>query len=289
MSVSQKPLNILNRSSTPTVHAIKRRYFFIGGVIAFLMIFTYVWVYIFYPFADLTNLLILDGLTALSSLMCAVLLTRTARFFQRGELPRLIWVCYAACIWLWALAEIVWGYYNITVGEVPSFTIADAFWFFGYVVFTVSIVRQYRLVYFSKSNWIRAIAVIAWFMVLLTTRLITELIESEMPVEDFILYFYPVVDFAIGIAALFLVYKFRGATLALPWLTFLGYVFTDGFYVWATTTGFYDWQLRGFSISLLMDASYLVAYLIMGWGAMQQYLLLKYGPDLPNASAQADG
>jgi len=266
------------------VPAIKHRYFFAGGVIAFTMISIYVWVYVFYPFADLTNLLILDGLTALSSLMCAVLLTLTASFFQRDELPRVIWVYYAACIWLWVLAEMVWGYYNITAGEVPSFTIADVFWFFGYVLFTVSIVRQYRLIYFDKSKWVRATAVIAWIAVLLVTRLITVLIESEMPAQDFILYFYPVADFAIGIAALYLVYKFRGATLALPWLTFLVYVASDSFYVWSTTSGFYDWQLRGFSISLLMDTSYLVTYLIMAWGAMQQYLLLKYGPNFSDAS-----
>jgi hypothetical protein len=88
------------------------------------------------------------------------------------------------------------------------------------------------------------------------------------------LYFYPVADTTIGLAALYLVYTFRGRTLAGPWLTMFAFVISDILYVWLTASGVYDWEMHGVTLSLFVDTIYLLAYILVGWGALQQYILL---------------
>lgn len=66
---------------------------------------------------------------------------------------------------------------------------------------------------------------------------------------------------------------FHGGTLARPWLSL--FVVSDNLYFWATASGAYDWMKTGSGIlTLLVDIAYLAAYLVMGWGVLQQYLLL---------------
>jgi len=240
------------------------------------MIAIYVWVYSASPFSELANLIILNGFTALAALLCAIILTLTVRFFSPGEAPRTIWLFFAICLWFWTIAEAYWGYLYTTVGEVPTFSLADVLWLFGYLAFTVSIVQQYRLVTFERKKYIGWIAAGVWLIVLAVTAILVFTTKSiTNSVENYVVYFYPVADTTIGLAALYLVYAFRGRTLAGPWLTMFAFTVSDVLYIGLTASGVYDWEMQGITLSLFVDTIYLLAYILVGWGALQQYLLLR--------------
>jgi hypothetical protein len=259
----------------------------IGGLYAILVLAAYILVYEFNPFSHFINRLISNSLNILAALTCALILTIIIRFYQPGEPPRRIWLYFAASLWMWTLGEIIWAAYNLTVGEVPGFSLADVVWALAYVSFTAAIVNQYRLVFFDTSKRAIWIAAITWLTVLAATSLTLTILNTEAFFEEFLTYFYPFADFAMGAASLILVITFRRGSLARPWLSLFAFVFADSFYIWATTTGAYNWTNVGGVFTFATDMTYLLAYLIMGWGVFQQYLTLRFGPAAPRASTPA--
>ena len=245
----------------------------------------YVWSYAFAPFTELANAIIVNGATVLSAMIAAVILTRITFFFHLDEPPFLVWAAFAASIWLWTLAEGVWGYLYTTVGEVPILSFADALWLIGYVPLTISIMRQYRLVFPERKNTIRWAVFCAWLVILVSIETVLLLTHSKEPLVDFFRYFYVTADAMVGLSAIYLVYAFRGRAFAMPWLTISSFVVTDIIYIRMTETGAYDWVMSGISIALVADTLYLVAYLIVAWGALGQYLLLKTSADHPQTGS----
>ena len=241
----------------------------------------YAWTYALAPFFETTNALILNGATTFSAFIVAVTLTRITFYFQPGEPPRVIWAAFAICMWLWTIAEGIWGYLYTTVGEVPLFSMADVLWLIGYIALTISLARQFRLVFFSQKYTVAWAAIGVWFAIFVVIETILLTTHSEAPLEDFFRYFYLFADSTIGLAALYLVYAFRGRALAIPWLTISSFVVTDFLYIHLTETGAYDWVMSGVSMALLADTLYVVAYLIVAWGVFEQYLLLRLSADQP--------
>jgi hypothetical protein len=115
----------------------------------------------------------------------------------------------------------------------------------------------------------------AWLAILAAIEMILLATHSETPMEDFFRYFYVFADAVVGLAALYLVLAFRGRALAIPWLTISSFVVTDILYIRLTATGVYDYVMSGVSIALLADTLYVAAYLIVGWGVLEQFLLLQ--------------
>jgi hypothetical protein len=106
--------------------------------------------------------------------------------------------------------------------------------------------------------------------------------KTESFASEFLKFFYPLGDLAIGVAALVLVITFRRGALARPWLSLLAFVFSDSLYLWATTQNIYAWQAVGGDIvqqwiTLGVELVYLIAYIIMFWGVLQQYFTLRFG------------
>ena len=253
----------------------------IAIVLFILIVALFVWDYAYAPFTELANAIIVNGATVLSAAITAVILTRITFFFQPQEPPFLVWATFAVCIWLWAIAEGVWGYLYTVFGDVPAFSLADILWFIGYIALTMSIVRQYRLVYFDRTYTIRWAAFGIWLAILVSIETVLLITQSKMPLIDFFRYFYVTADTVVGLSAIYLVYAFRGRALALPWLTISSFVVTDIFYIRLTETGAYDWVMSGISIALVADSLYMIAYLIVAWGVLGQYVLLKSNADHP--------
>ncbi|MBK9928061.1 MAG: hypothetical protein IPP66_22555 [Anaerolineales bacterium] len=235
----------------------------------------FIWVYALAPFSELANAIIVNCMTALTALIAAALLTRILFYFQSDEPPFFVWTAFAVCLWLWTIAEGTWGFLYTTVGEVPIFSFADLLWLVGYVALTVSLVHQYRLVFPGQTYTIRWAATGVWMAIIAVIETILIATHSTAPFEDFFRYFYTFADTAVGLSALFLVYTFRGRALAMPWLTISSFVVTDIIYIRLTNTGAYDWVMSGISVALIADTLYLIAYLIVAWGLLGQYLLLK--------------
>jgi hypothetical protein len=250
----------------------------IGGVYAVLVLVAYALLYFFEPFSAFINQMFMDSLTTLSALMCTLILVIVLSFYQPGEPPRQIWLYFTVALGLWTLGELVWEIYNLTAGEVPYLTIADGFWALGYVFFTAALASQYRLFRFDNSRKPFWIALAIWAVVLILTTTVLVLIKSESFLSDFLVYFYPIGDLAVAVAALILVIKFRRGILARPWLSLFAFVFSDSFYLWATSGGLYDWTGTNDNlITLVVELVYIIAYLFMGWGLLQQYIALRFG------------
>lgn len=255
----------------------KARYRLIVLVLFVCATALYIWTYAMSPFSETANTYIVDGATMIAAGLAAIILTRIVFFFQPGEPPRLIWSALAGCLWLWAIAEGIWGYLYATVGEVPLFSAADVLWLIGYIALTISLAQQFLLVYQAQKSTVIWAALGVWFAIIATIESILLATHSSTPIEDFFRYFYVCADIGVGLAALYLVRAFRGRTLAIPWLAISCFVITDILYIRLTENGYYDYVMRGISIALLADTLYLAVYLIVAWGAFEQYLLLKQG------------
>jgi hypothetical protein len=257
----------------------------VAGIYAFLLIVSYALIYQYEPFGDWSRL-VLDSITILAALTCAVTLSIIVTFYQRGEPPRQIWIYFALALWMWTIGEVIWGGYDLFMGEVPDPTFADAFYFCGYIFFTLALASQYRLVLFIPGRKIFWIAAGIWLATIAATLLLMIIWKSESFASEFLKYFYPIGDLAVGVAALVLVITFRRGALARPWLSLLAFVFSDTLYLWATSQDLYAWQATGGNtwdqwITLGVETVYLVAYMIMFWGVFQQYLTLRFGAVLP--------
>ena len=259
----------------------KKIYTWIGVFVSISMIALFAWVYALAPFTESLNSWILNGMTLLSAVIGAMILTRITSFFHSGEPPRGVWMLFAISLWFWAIAEGVWAYYYITAGEVPAFSLADVLWLAGYVTLGRSLVDQYRLIFAGGGGGRRFgwYAAGAWLGIFLVAGGILVVTKSEAPMEDFFRYFYLLADSVVGLSALYLVRAFGGRALAMPWLTITSFVVTDVLYAWLTASGVYDWEMSGVSIALLADTLYVASYLIVAWGVFGHYLLLRFGPE----------
>lgn len=244
-----------------------------------VMTIFFAWTFASAPFPEEINSLILNGGTTLSALIAALLFTLIPFYYQPGEQPRVIWTFFAVCMWLWTIAEAIWGYLYMRDGEVPVFSVADLFWLLGYIALTISLVRQFRLISFSQKNTVAWAALGIWLGILITISVILLVIQSETPMADFFSYFYLLADGVIGLLALYLVYAFRGRALAIPWLTISSFVVSDFIYIRLTESGIYDYVMSGISIALVADTLYVIAYLLVAWGGLEQYLLLRSSAD----------
>jgi hypothetical protein len=252
-----------------------------AGIYAFLLVVSYALLYTFEPFGN-WNRLILDSITILAALTCAVTLTVIVSFYQHGEPPRQIWIYFALALWMWTIGEVIWGGYNLLIGEVPDITFGDAFYFSGYIFFTLALASQYRLVLFTPGRKIFWIAAGIWMATIAATFLVMFVSKSQSFSGEFLEYFYPLGDMVGGVAALKLVINFRGSALARPWISLLAFVFSDTLYLWATTQNVYAWETAGGGAwqqwaPLGVEMVYLIAYMIMFWGVFQQYLTLRFG------------
>jgi hypothetical protein len=118
-----------------------------------------------------------------------------------------------------------------------------------------------------------------WLGILAVIFAILQITHSETPLEDFFSYFYLIADAVVGLLALYIVYAFGGRALAIPWLAISSFVVSDIIYIRLTESGVYDYVMSGVSIALLADTMYVVAYLLVAWGGLEQYLLLRASAD----------
>jgi hypothetical protein len=92
--------------------------------------------------------------------------------------------------------------------------------------------------------------------------------------------FYSAADLAVGIAGSLLIFTFQGGAMMRPWLGLVVFGVTDFLYAWAEQTGLYAWSVEnGNLLSLIVDSSYLAAYLILALGFIAHWTLLRYGID----------
>lgn len=271
------------------IKRLKRNdYVFLGGMLAALDLLVYLLVYYYNPFDHFTNRLILGFLTIITAGFSASLLLMMTRFFEPGEPPRAIWLNFGIGMACWAVSEAVWSFYSLIDAEAPPVSWADVGWGLGYFFFFVAMTRQFQMVFLEKKALVQNLGIIGTLLLLVITGILTIFypdLQEQAPgfsqeylgmfLQGYINIFYPLADLFLGILALYLVFTFQQGRLAYPWLSLLVFVFADVGYLWASNNNLYGFAES--NISLIIDTIYMLAYLVLGWGVAQQYLLLWLG------------
>jgi hypothetical protein len=268
-----------------------KRVLWMGGGGCLLLIFLHLLIYFLQPFetavsASTTSTwddFIINMVTILAAIFSSVCATLILFQYERDERPRSIWVYVATGFWLWTVAEIIWMVFNIAQTVVPLITSADIFWIAGYLVLTGGLASQYHLLYRpSRRNLILRVAGF-WAVVLASTILITWLVNpGRSPFSDIgimLSIFYSVSDLVLGIVALLFILAFRGGAMMRPWLGIFILAIADCLYVWLYESGIYAFTAATGNIpSLIADAMYNIAYMVLGFGFLLHFLLVKFGP-----------
>ncbi|MBI5952710.1 MAG: hypothetical protein HY865_13720 [Chloroflexi bacterium] len=248
-------------------------------VLVIIMIVGYVFIYQVEPFEGTLNDFILSVAFAFAAFLAAAVGTANYLHYKPDDSPRVVWLNLAIGFWLWCLSEAVWCVYYIRSGfeEVPTPSWADIGWLAGYIFFAIAVYHQYALIFPSQRNRIRN-TVYGISAVVLILPLVGLLAMNAFTLENYINYFYSFADLAVGVAGLIFVFSFRGAMIARPWIGMVVFSVSDFLYAWALQAGIYAWALEnGNMLTMVIDTTYLAAYLVLWLGFVSQWILINYG------------
>jgi len=252
------------------------------AIITFIvLVAVYTYIYFIQPFSSFWNDLASNVLSEIASLASAVAATMVWAYYEKSDSPRRVWSYFAFGLWLWFAGELAWGYLNMTVGEV-AIGVPDFFWIIAYFFIGQALLEQYRILFRPTMRELfgRAvvIAVSVFALTLLVFLLFKPIAESSSLLETIVNAFYPSADLVLALAALWLARSFQGGALGHPWIGLLVFTFSDWMNAWLQLSGIYAWSLeQGNLLSTFSDILYIVAYLVLAYGAFSKWLFLKYG------------
>ncbi|KAF0107813.1 MAG: Uncharacterized protein FD146_1444 [Anaerolineaceae bacterium] len=257
----------------------------------FVCLAFYAFIYLAEPFGapffgspDLTwNDFFTNFLTILAAGLAAFAASVVWKQFGVGETGSVIWFFLAAGLWLWTLGEVLWAAFNLTIVEVPAVSIADIPWVAGYLCFSISLERQYAVIYRPTVRARRLVIYGTWIGMLAAAAFVAGLGSGFRLQADtfsaFVQAFYVLADLTIATLAFLLVFIFRGGAMLRPWLGLFLFALADGLYAWLYESGIYAFTAAAGNLpSLIADTLYVAAYLILAFGLLAHYLLLTVGP-----------
>lgn len=225
--------------------------------------------------------------TVVAAAASAVFSTFVWRSFQAQDAPRRVWKYFSLGLWAWALAELIWAIYYIHDPEVPEISWATLAWVIGYILYAVSFVYQFRLLFHTNKRQEAQWLSIAVGATLALTAVVTTLLKQFGPpskltwIEAYVNVFYSFADLATMLAALALARQFGRGLWGQAWIGLMVFTVSDSMYTWLTLTGQYAYSLEtGNPISLFSDTLYLDAYLLVALAFYIHFLLITYGPTL---------
>lgn len=245
-------------------------------VLSVVLIAAYIILYQFAPLAAVLNDVVLNSIITLAAFTTASVATLIYRQYQPEDRPRRVWLNIMIAGWLWFLGELIWQIYAY-FGDVPVPSAADLCWICGFLFYTFAFYHQYTIIDPAKRDTIRTYAIGIWLVVLLIPALFLTVINA-FEISSYVEFYYPFADLAVGVVGLMLVFVFRGGALMRPWLGLMLFGLSDLMYAWAEKTEMYAVSSEsGNMLSLVIDTSYLAAYLILGVGYLGHWILLRYG------------
>lgn len=249
---------------------------------AFLFLISVTLLYVFEPFSDFWNDLFSNIAAIFPAGLCAVLASQVLLRYSPSDQPRRVWVHLSIGLWLWTIAEVIWGYYNMMIGEV-SINIADLFWVLAYGFFGYAVYIQYQIIFHPDKRlntiWTMLWIATTFILMLGIAWLLVRFTDESWGFPLLLASFYPAADIAIGLSAIRIVWRFRGGALAYPWIGLSSFSIADTLYAFVEFSGLYAWSVsQGNFWSTTADVSYVAAYLFVALGCYAQLLLLKHGP-----------
>jgi hypothetical protein len=240
------------------------------------------WIYQFAPAPEYWNTLAQDFLTLLTALAAAITGTLLIRQFEPGEKPRKIWFWFTLGWWSWVLGELSGAAYDIFKIAYGDLSVFDIFWTLGYLCFGLALYYQFRHIYgvnkkFKLVNYL--LMVVLAFLITLGLWWLALQAGLGMGQSWFSVYlaiFYPVCDFFIGLAALWLSLLFGRGSWGRPWWALIVFAVADGvnIFLWiggnkllaANTANLLGWfsgviYVGGYQVAMFGFLSILLYYL----------------------------
>jgi hypothetical protein len=248
-----------------------------GILVSILLLAAYVWIYQRVPFPGKWNDILLQVINFLASLLTTIVAVLVLRSYRRGDRPQRIWYPLAIGFACWSLSEIIWGVYYASRFEIPIPSLADLFWVLGYFFFTAALVAQFKVINRSITNMAVLFGVIAiYILIAINTLGLIAIAQVSINISSVMEYFYPVIDFTVGVAALILLFSFRGGKMAWPWVGMLVFSASDVLYAFLLISGLYAQSAEsGNILSLVADTTYIAAYLVVMLGFLNYYLFIR--------------
>jgi len=254
--------------------------------IAFLTV-AYILVYQYEPFPDPWNDVYVNLASTIPAFVAAILATRVLMSFHPDDQPRRIWLYFALGMWSWALAELAWFLTFLRLGEVPTPSVSDFFWLLAIVPITISFLLQYRLIYAPswarEARWLVTILGCVLVISMGGTYLLHQSVQGAGRTwgQSFLDIFYAITDLVLALAGLGVARAFGRGLWGRVWLALLVMALSDALYCWATFSGIYAMSVEsGNLLSLVVDTTYTLAYMLLAVACYSQFLLVRYGPTL---------
>lgn len=216
----------------------------------------------------------------LSGLLAAFFLFRAALAFSKEDTVRPYWLWLAVGYVLNALGFITFAVYETVLGlEVPTPSLADAFWWLSYPALffgTVALLRQYLNsgLAVQRNNWTWAIVavMVAASCYFLGVPILT---SDASWGEKLSLLAYPIMDaflFGASVAIALIIRQFGAGKLGAPW-TFIGLgmitvTVADMVYTYLTLQETY-------ATGNLVDLGWVLQGALVAWGGILQYRLVR--------------
>lgn len=246
-----------------------------------LLILAYIFIYSFEPFSETLNVVLSNLILVLAALAAASMAFVIWRMYDKTDAPRRVWAPFTLALICWVAAEAIWGYINVTQGEVPiGWT--DFFWIISYPLFGWALFQQYHILtgYSLRKIWTRTFIAILCLVAftLLTYLILTAVAGTPKDLAALINSFYPAADLILAVIAMRLARDFVGGAFSRPWFGLIVFAVSDLVYAWLEISGLYTWSIeQGNLLTTISDALYVAAYLVMGITLLYQWLFLKYG------------
>ena len=236
--------------------------------------------------------LVSDGLFAATALLGAVLAFIASSRFEPHVPLRRVWSLLGVGLLLWALAELLWAYYQIGVGvgvDVPYPSPADILWAVGTALLILGLFLGHRSlgVRLSPRERTAAAGAYAILLTLLAGGLLAPMFFSQPAVpwaEAFLGVYYLIGDLTLAfIATLSFVVLWDGLA-GRPWLPItigaLLFAISDTAFTYAVWIGVYSTGAN--LLSAAIDIAYLASYAAIALGAYRQVTLRLTDPTEPH-------
>jgi len=222
-----------------------------------------------------------DCLYGAAAILAAVLLLMASARFDRGLTQRRVWFILGAGMSMWAIAEFVWAYLQIGLGEkVPYPSLADVIWTIGFAPLILGLVLGHRSLGVRLSKRQRILTVVVYSLLLagLAVGLLAPMYLGLPPsawAEAVVGVGYLVGDLTLAFVATLSLAVFWDGLVGRPWLPIaiglLLFAISDTIFAYAAWKEVY--AVGGNLLSGAIDVAYLAAYLSIALGAYRQVTL----------------
>jgi hypothetical protein len=206
-------------------------------------------------------------------------------FTETYDLSKGIWGLFTLGIFLWAVAEFVWAFFEVILKvETPFPSIADLFWVLGYIplfwglsiryrTLDVTLDRQQKrsILMFSATLFL----LIAYFVI----RPILIEFDPQRLGENLLNLFYPLSDIVLLVLTCAILFSFGKGRFALTWkFIIFGFIMmsiADLLFSYLSWYGLYYPDGNINAISFLVDAGYNLSYILLALGIYAYGILLE--------------